>query len=72
MASRIVYSAAFFTLAMLLIITNKPSPMFDGRTGAPRPFGLGEDKTLFSLGAVTVALAVMSYYVFALIDACLN
>jgi hypothetical protein len=66
-----MYSTLFYTLSMLLIITTKPVIMFDAG-GSPRPFGLGTQKTLFSLGAVTVALAVMSYYVFALIDASLS
>ena len=66
-APRVVYSTLFYTASMLLIIVSKPVLMFDAE-GEPRAFGLGSDKTLFSLGATTVALAVMSFYVFALID----
>jgi hypothetical protein len=34
----------------------------------PKPFGVGPGKTLFSLGVVFGALAVASFYVFALVD----
>lgn len=66
-APRIVYSTLFFTLAMLLMLTTRPSPMFDA-DGRVVPFGVGANKTPFSLGATTVALAVLVFYVFALID----
>ena len=66
-APRVIYSALFYTMSMLLIIMSKPLLMFDDE-GKPRSFGLGSEKTLFSLGAITVALAVVSFYVFALID----
>lgn len=66
-APRVVYSALFYTLSMLLLIASKPSLMFN-QHGKPIAFGLGTDKTLFSLGATTVALAIVSFYVFALID----
>jgi hypothetical protein len=66
-APRVLYSVLFYAMAMALIIVSKPSPVFDAG-GKPIEFGLGPDKTLFSLGAVTVALAVLSFYIFALID----
>ena len=66
-APRVVYSTLFYTASMALIILLKPMLLFD-ETGELRSFGFGTNKTLFSLGAITVALAVMSFYVFALID----
>lgn len=42
--------------------------MFHKSSGQPIPFGLGPNKTLFSLGAATGALAVVTFYVFTLLD----
>jgi hypothetical protein len=67
MASRLVYSILFYGLSMLLLIVSKPDVLFD-KDGTPKRFGFGPGKTLFSLGVLTVALAVLSFYTFALID----
>ena len=64
---RIVYSSLFYTLSMILVVVSKPTGMFD-EIGNPRGFGIGNEKTLFSLGVTTVVLAVISFYVFTLID----
>lgn len=65
--TRIVYSILFYVLAMTLLVIAKPNTVFD-RDGTIKPFGVGEDKTLFSLGVYAVVLAVMSFYVFCIID----
>jgi hypothetical protein len=52
---------------MLLIITAKPSVVFD-KDGAIRPFGVGYDKTMFSMGVFSVICAVFSFYIFCIID----
>lgn len=66
---RVAYSILFYVMAMAIVLVSKPTLMFDATTSNVRPFGLGPGRTLFSLGAVTVALAIMSFYIFALIDA---
>ena len=67
-ASRVAYSVLFYALLTSLVIVAKPDFMFDKSSGRPLPFGVGEGKTLYSLGVATVALAIASFYVFALID----
>lgn len=67
-ASRVLYSLLFYALAITLIIVSRPPFMFDMQTGEPLRFGIGEGKTLYSLGVVTVALSIASFYTFALID----
>lgn len=64
---RVLYATLFFVLLMLLILVAKPSVMFDTR-GDLRPFGVGDEKTPFALGVVVVALSVLSFYVFCIID----
>jgi hypothetical protein len=53
---------------MVLIVLSKPSFMFSKETGELRPFGAGDDKTMFSFGVFAVVLAVFSFYLFAIID----
>lgn len=65
--TRIIYSVLFYVLLIVLIIIAKPSMMFDDH-GNLKMFGIGEEKTMFSLGVLTVVLAILSFYVFCLID----
>lgn len=71
-SSRVVYSALFYVLLMTLVFTSKPSVMFENDPASGeyrlRPFGVGYDKTMFSFGVFTVVLAIMSFYLFCLID----
>ena len=65
---RIVYATAFYALLMTLVIAAKPSALFDADTGDIRPFGVSRnDQTVFSLGVVTVVLAVLSFYLFCIV-----
>jgi hypothetical protein len=65
---RVIYSVLFYVLAMALLLVAKPAFMFDRNTDEPLPFGVGDGKTLYSLGVVAVGLAIGSFYIFALID----
>lgn len=64
---RSMYSVIFYVLIIVLIIVSKPSFIFDER-GHVRGFGLGSQQTVFSLGVLVVALAIVAYYIFAMID----
>lgn len=65
--SRVVYSVLFYLLLMTLIFVSKPSIMFDER-GDIKHFGIGDTKTMFSFGVLTVVIAVLSFYTFCIID----
>lgn len=65
--SRIVYALLFYILLIILVIVSKPSVMFE-RDGSIRPFGVGEDKTMFSLGVFSIVFAILSFYIFCLVD----
>ena len=65
--SRLAYSIIFFLMCVALFWVTKPSFAFD-ESGRPRPFGFGEDRTLFTVGVVTVAASILTFYVFTLID----
>lgn len=67
MNSRIVYSILFYILVMILLIISKPAIMFENN-GEFRSFGVGSDKTMFSFGVFSVVLAIVSFYIFCLID----
>jgi hypothetical protein len=64
---RTTYTTVFFVLIVTLIIVWKPSFMFT-LEGNVKPFGVGEHKTIFSLGCLVISLAVISFYIFAVID----
>lgn len=65
--ARVVYSVAFFILFMVLMVTAQPRWVFQ-EDGTPLPFGVGPNRTLFSLGSLTVACAAISLFSFALLD----
>lgn len=66
-SSRIIYSVLFYVLSVLLILVSKPAAIFN-TDGELRPFGVGDGKTIFAFGVVVVALAIISFYVFCVID----
>jgi hypothetical protein len=63
---RTAYALVFFALCMSLLSIYRPAALF--RRGRARPFGVGADNTLLSLGTVTMALALGSVALFTLID----
>lgn len=67
MNSRVLYSVIFFILLLVLLFISKPSVMFD-ENGDIKQFGMGTEKTLFSFGIFTAVLAIISFYVFTLLD----
>lgn len=65
--SRIIYSVIFYVLLMILISIARPSVMFE-KNGQLKSFGVGYDKTMFSFGVFAVVLAIISFYIFCIID----
>jgi hypothetical protein len=64
---RVLYSILFYVLVICLVIVAKPAFVFDEKGGV-KLFGIGETKTIFSLGVLVVALSIVSFYLFAVID----
>lgn len=65
---RTIYSSLFYGLAITLLMLVKPEVMFDN-VGNVKQFGVGGDrKTIFSFGVANGVIALMSFYVFTLID----
>jgi hypothetical protein len=65
--TRLLYSIVFFILLITLIHISKPRIIFS-KEGDIRPFGIGDNKTMFSFGVFTVVLAILSFYFFCVID----
>lgn len=65
---RIILSIIFFLMSMSLIIVVKPSFLFNKEDGSIKEFGVGLDKTIYSMGVVVVFLSILSFYLFALLD----
>jgi hypothetical protein len=62
----------FYILSITLVIVAKPSLLFESN-GDIKSFGVGSTrddrpKTVFSLGVAVVVSAVLSFYLFAVLD----
>ena len=67
-SQRVIYSIMFYVLVVILIFIAKPSLMFD-RQQQFKNFGIGgSEKTLFSFGVLVSIVALVSFYLFAVID----
>lgn len=64
---RVMYSSIFYILVVILLVISKPKCMFD-ENGELKSFGVGEKCTILHLGVLVVALAIVSFYLFAFID----
>jgi len=64
---RLLYSLVIYLLLIVIIVVSKPKELFF-KSGMPIPFGVGQNKTIFSLGVITVALAILSFYLVTIID----
>ena len=62
---RIIYSTLLFTMLMILVYLQKPTMMFR-RDDALKSFGI--NKNIVSLGVFTIVCAIISFYVFAMVD----
>jgi hypothetical protein len=69
LSSRIVYSILLYSLLIIVIFINKPSFMFDNR-GKIKCFGLAksEGETVYSMGVFVVVMAIISFYIFCMVD----
>ena len=64
---RTIYNSIFFVLVIMLVIVWKPSIMFDENQNI-KQFGVGDGKTIFSLGCLVAIVAFVSFYIFTVID----
>jgi hypothetical protein len=52
---------------MLLLSTTKPAVLFTEK-GTIKEFGIGDDKTIYSVGVFVVTMCVLIFYMFSMID----
>lgn len=70
--SRISYSITLYVLIMILIFTAKPKFLFNS-DGSIKSYGVNDkNKTIFSLGVVSVTSAIVAFYMFCIIDIIFN
>ena len=65
---RVVYAVIFYVLLSALVWVWKPPLLFMPDGSLRRQGLMGEQETLFSFGTFAAALAVLSYYLFAVLD----
>lgn len=66
-AKRVIYSILFFIAIMSIIIVTKPKSFYH-TDGKLKGFGMYGDDTLFSMGFVTIIVAISVFYLFCIID----
>lgn len=66
--TRLIPSVVCFIVGMLIIAYMKPAFLFDSHDGSIKEFGVGQRKTIYSMGVVVVALSVLCFYLFSVID----
>jgi hypothetical protein len=54
-------------MVVSLVCLTKPLIAFDFH-GNIKPFGIGDGKTVFSLGTIVSGLSIVCFYVFILVD----
>jgi hypothetical protein len=62
-----MYSVLFYSLVVVLLFVAKPPVMFD-KDASVKLFGIGNNKTVFSFGVFVTVAAMLSFYIFAMID----
>lgn len=66
--SRIAYSLVVYILIMILLFVSKPALSFDS-DGRLKSFGVSDkNQTIYSVGVLSVCLAVFTFYAFVIID----
>jgi hypothetical protein len=70
--SRITYSITLYVLIMILIFTMKPTFIFKV-DGSVKSYGVNDnDKTIYSLGVISICAAIISFYFFCIVDLIFN
>jgi len=67
LSSRIFYAIFLYILIMTLIFLKKPSMLFE-KNGEIKNFGLKKNETMYSVGVLTIVLAIVCFYLFCVID----
>jgi hypothetical protein len=73
-STRLLYSVPFYILLMTLLCLARPAFMFQrvgedvDSPGAIRAFGAGPSATVYSFGVMSIAAAILSFYIFCILD----
>lgn len=65
--SRTWYSSALYVVVVIILLATRPKFAFND-DGTMKDFGTGPDRSVFSLGALTGASAILSSILFAVAD----
>ena len=66
--SRISYSITLYVLIMILVFTMKPKFIFND-DGSIKSYGVNNDeKTIYSLGVISISAAIVAFYFFCIVD----
>jgi len=65
--SRIFYAIFLYILALTIIFIKKPLLLFH-QNGEIKAFGLHKNETIYSIGVMSIVLAIICFYIFCIID----
>lgn len=66
MNKRLLYTILFYTLIIVLLTLTKPRFLYNN--AGVIPFGVGLNKSIFSIGTIVFILSLISFYLFLFID----
>lgn len=66
-SKRIISSAVVLILVMIMIHINKPT-LFYNHDNSIKQFGTGKEESIYSLGVFVSFIAIISFYIFSMID----
>jgi|TARA_B110000259_G_C13728720_1_gene287601 hypothetical protein len=67
LSSRIFYAIFLYILILTLVFLKKPKMLFDDN-GEIKQFGVHAGQTIYSIGVLSGVLAIVSFYIFCIID----
>ena len=66
--NRISYSITLYILIMILIFTMKPKFIFND-DGSIKSYGVNDNnKTIYSLGVISISASILAFYFFCVVD----
>jgi len=69
--SRIFYAIFLYVLILTIVFIKKPLLLFHPN-GEIKQFGLHKNESIYSVGVLSIVLAIVSFYIFCIIDIVFN
>jgi hypothetical protein len=68
MFNYVIYSVIFYVIILLLLVSYKPSFIYDSETKTLKEFGTAKNKSLLPLPILSILIAIFIYSVLSCLD----